>query len=1039
MAAFCGHLVEACWLAAVIGIPLLYDRHALHGFDPIKLALLRALGLIVAGALVVRIAESAQKKRTFTGLPSWARAGTALLLAFLLASALSLDPAHSFGGSRQMLQGTFTLFCSLALFAGVATHLRSKEQWDRLVAAALAASVPIALYALLQRAGLDPIGYGGLIVLSFAGHPIYLAGYLLMLMPLCVWRLWRSLETPTAPRRTGETVFFALLLLLQFSAFVVTEKRGPFVALVASGACGLILLATYRQRFRLAAWGLAITLAVALLLLALAALGKTGLIAPEAPLLGRLSKIVPLGAGTGDGFRSSLWAAAPPLVTAAEPFVFPDGTPDRWRMLRPFAGYGPETLQGVIPQTWSMVGAGPFVRLEDRFHNGFWDIWYAAGLIGLAAFLWFFLSVYSASCRTLGLLGPRNGELRLGATALATALAAGGLMALGYGAGFFGLGFFLGFALGLVGWTFWKAGRDSAGSGPPENAAFLILALLVALLGHWVDLAFAFQTGETLPLFWIFSGMVAASGAIPLPGTSAIVSAGDQTAERKKGISTGLLAGIASGIMLIALLNAFINARSPVPLTTWDVLRGSLIRIRFDQGASFLIPLLLMPSWIGGIFFLMSRTRIGGKRELLKAFGLAGVLSLALGAAFAVLKAWWIASLGPLPSDAGTALAQAARLEVPGSVLLGLCLLGAVAMAGILLSADGNFEPSKTPVRIAAGLAGLSACLAIWFGAIRIPRLEAWDGRAKLLHQLGKKPLAAEVYLRALGEDPADIPSRIQCATILMEIAEQNAGTREFSAKMKMAEAVLLEGLERTKLNSANYPLGRLYLRWALQEPDEAAKKVLAERAREAFRRALRFSPKTEAEWVDASLVDLLLFDDAKSAGEKLKTADALTGAFGDAPLKVIPADWGDFYAHQAFFNRAGPLKKFYALRGIAYLDRAIEEEQLAAEKQDRSAPATDLARQNFYLALVTKAKLQRMLGEYPAALATLEKAAATPSAAGTWEAEVLLAQCYAEINDHAAASRLMAKALEGAPPAVRPQLLQIQRELAAKQTSPPQ
>src|SRR6266404_5034714 len=51
----CSGVLEAAWLTAVAVVPCLYNPYAEHNFGPEKAALLHGLGLLIAGAWLVRL------------------------------------------------------------------------------------------------------------------------------------------------------------------------------------------------------------------------------------------------------------------------------------------------------------------------------------------------------------------------------------------------------------------------------------------------------------------------------------------------------------------------------------------------------------------------------------------------------------------------------------------------------------------------------------------------------------------------------------------------------------------------------------------------------------------------------------------------------------------------------------------------------------------------------------------------------------------------------------------------------------------------
>ncbi|MCX6905593.1 MAG: hypothetical protein NTW03_19365, partial [Verrucomicrobia bacterium] len=161
----------------------------------------------------------------------------ALSLAFVAATCLSVNREASLWGS-DFLQGTVTFFSYLVLFATVAACLRRPEQIERLVTTAVLASLPVALYAIMQRRGYDPISFSDstVRVISMSGNPNYLAAYLIMIFPLGVGRMIRLARTPShAPEQRLKAAalgFYGLVAGAQVLALIFTEGRGAVVGLL---------------------------------------------------------------------------------------------------------------------------------------------------------------------------------------------------------------------------------------------------------------------------------------------------------------------------------------------------------------------------------------------------------------------------------------------------------------------------------------------------------------------------------------------------------------------------------------------------------------------------------------------------------------------------------------------------------------------------------------------------------------------------------------------------------------------------------------
>ncbi len=170
-----------------------------------------------------------------------------VLLSSIVSSLVSIVPASSWLGYGQFHQGTVSVAAAVSLFVGVAVLLRTPEQFERLVSAALAGSIAVALYAIVQAFGLDPISFNYMQLIgvgSLSGYSSYLAAYQLMVIPLCVWRI--------AGRGSfARGIPYWILLLLQIAAFLASQKRGAFLAGVAGFGAAAMMFAMLKNKPRI--------------------------------------------------------------------------------------------------------------------------------------------------------------------------------------------------------------------------------------------------------------------------------------------------------------------------------------------------------------------------------------------------------------------------------------------------------------------------------------------------------------------------------------------------------------------------------------------------------------------------------------------------------------------------------------------------------------------------------------------------------------------------------------------------------------------
>jgi tetratricopeptide (TPR) repeat protein len=267
-------------------------------FEPDKIVLFRNIVLVMVLATLVRAiltapAAMARAPTATSPLPStgtgvgekgppwWHRQITRrpmlvpvliFTLVYTAATIHSVLPGISFWGSYDRMQGLYTWLNYIALFLVLAYSVRSWAQIERIVSAFVFASVPVAIYGIMQHLTWDPVQWGAdttVRVASTLGNAIFLGAYLLMCMPFAMYRLWRAAERLRAPdeqmkgggdratrgsvnpsrrRRPRQkdvievtglppivpVVGYALVLVLDFAALYFTGSRGPYYGFVVA-------------------------------------------------------------------------------------------------------------------------------------------------------------------------------------------------------------------------------------------------------------------------------------------------------------------------------------------------------------------------------------------------------------------------------------------------------------------------------------------------------------------------------------------------------------------------------------------------------------------------------------------------------------------------------------------------------------------------------------------------------------------------------------------------------------------------------------
>ena len=555
---FCDKIIEAGWLAAAIVTPLFFNWYSNRVFEAGKVALLRSITLVMLTAWLTKSLEAGRWKLEACPEPgrrvgSWKRkastqylisniqhliSGNPLLLPslllvgiYILTTITSVAPRVSFWGSYQRRQGLYVLLCYVAIFFLMLETLRTRQQLERLITVILLTSLPVSLYGIVQQYQVDPLVWvrgGANRVESTLGNPILIGAYLIMVVPLTVWQLIRSFSlVRSKARKVGPSLglfgCYLLLLLLQLSCLVFTQSRGPAVGLMVGALFFVLLWAVLRGRRGLAL--AAVSLSIALLaVLAVLNLPHSPLrLPPGIPFVERLDDI------SRDIMedRSLIWYGVDNIITA-----------DRTRAI---IGYGPETM-GLIFYPYAhpdWAALMNYTHTADRCHNETLDAWVTSGLIGLAAYLVLFGSIFYYGFKQLGLIANPRQRTFFVVTCLAGGfsgvliswLVEGTLRWAGVG---IPVGILLALVIYLISNLFCQ-GKKEIRSGHNQ---ILLIALLSALIAHFTEIQFGIAITATRTYFWLYAALVAIIGhhwqEEPAPEATAETSPPDSPRQRRR-------------------------------------------------------------------------------------------------------------------------------------------------------------------------------------------------------------------------------------------------------------------------------------------------------------------------------------------------------------------------------------------------------------------------------------------------------------------------------------------------------------------------
>ena len=534
LSVWCEKVIEAGWLTALVVTPMVFNVYAQRPFELMKVSLIRSLALIMSVAWVIRAAEVHPDEPQQDHEGGWGHRVSTILsrplvlpaLIFaavqILATVTSVWPHGSFWGSYDRVQGTYTTLSYLIIFFLVLPLLRTQEQLERLVGLTVFASLPVSLYAIIQHVQLLP-GPWGLFTddraASSLGNPIFAAAYLIMVVPLAMRQLIRTLSELRAGRRksasgVASASFYLLVLVAQLSAIVLTQSRGPFLGLLAGLFLFLLLWALLERRTRLALTVVGVAVLFGLLFTVLN-LPNTPLSAVnEWPYVGRLGNLA------ADGTLQSrflIWQGVVDMSLASP-----------WRAL---VGYGPESMDvsyyRFMPS--ALVDMEGLYGATDRAHNKILETLATTGLIGVLAYLFVVGSLFYRGLDALD-LAPRARERGL----LAGLVVEGGLLGLlapwlaSGSLQFAGLGIAAGLLGGLVVYLVIFVTRHKEKRAKDHGNQLLLIALLSALVAHFIEGQTGIDVTATRTYFWVYAGLVAAV-ASPVAGQRKLACADNES------------------------------------------------------------------------------------------------------------------------------------------------------------------------------------------------------------------------------------------------------------------------------------------------------------------------------------------------------------------------------------------------------------------------------------------------------------------------------------------------------------------------------
>ncbi len=979
-------IVESGWLAALVVVPLLFNVYDERVFEEDKAPLLRSIALLLAVAGVMWGVERGRRALREEGRPLWrvplVLPWALMVLVYVLTTVWSVAPEVSLWGAYIRRQGTLTNLSYMLIFILILLHLRSPEQVNRLVTAVLLASLPAALYGVVQRFGLDPLPWGGDVqqrVSSVAGNPIFIAAYLIMVVPLTLARVIEHFGRLMAEPEEGEPEpnylppsllagAYLFLLIIQLLTIVYSQSRGPFLGLGAGLFFFFVVFALQRRMPKLAMSAVALAVAGVLFLVVFNLPNSPLAPLRDAPYIGRMGRIFELERGTGR-VRVLIWDGVTDLL-AANP-------------VRTLIGYGPETLYLVYPPYYPPELGNLEARnaSPDRSHNETFDALAMRGIIGFGVQLFLFGAFFYYVLRWLGLIRTRRHRNAFLALALVGGVVGWFLPYVLMGEFVLsGVGLPVGMAAGMILYMMGFAVAHLRAEPVEHPYALLLVALLSAVMAHFVEIHFGIAIVVTRLYFWTYAALAVAVG-VPLvrqrAPTPAPRAARRKRHKRNKQGAPQRRGGVVTPtLVVLSIMVALVLSVMVVDFITPE------FRVTRKMVA---IPWMFMGMWVFGGLAVTSESAYEQDRQdgWAKRWAVYAGITLVLGGLYLLLHRSWLRS-AVISADRQSISAEELMALVDRMANLVtlfyvwvflLIALGAVALYMLDPGPRPRRLTSAGPLAAAYPLLALGALALVVQVNLNIPRADIYSKQAQAYEASGQWDVALMLYRKALELQPKQDRYLLNLGRVYLNKVQTTQDPQEREALLEEGLAVLERARDTSPLNVDHWRnLASFHRAWAamIDDPDEQRRHL--EEADRYYAKALELSPNNVTLWNDWATLKFLLGD--KEAGlEALNRAAELDPKYAPTFIAL-----GNFYIEQkewekAFeaFNTATEIDpgNVQAWSGLAYVYTQLGDLRAAVEANIQALAIEP----NDFITHRNLALLYRDLGEWDKALTHAQRA----------------------------------------------------------------
>jgi len=1064
---FCGGIIEASWLGAIIIVPLFFNVYSSRIFEPDKAAILRIFVLLGIAAWILKSADdlsNQEQKLNYEKIKNFVKtqfrrpivlAVAGLIIIYFVATLFSITPATSFWGSYQRSQGFYTIISYVILFFLVAGNIKSVDQVDRIVTMTILTSLPVSLYGIIQHYGLDPIPWAGNVtnrISANMGNSIFVAAYLVMIVPLTVIRMVTSLGGLTKKSEKFTSFFilsvcYTLIFCMQLAAIYFSGSRGPWIGLAVGLVSVWFGLAFILKKPALYISGLAVLSAAVIFLVIINIKGGPYESIKAMPGIGRLSQLLDSESRTGK-VRSLIWQGTSQLVLPHESLNYPDGSEDRLNFLRPLIGYGPESMFVAFNRFYppELTEVEKRNAAPDRSHNEVWDSLVFTGLIGMAVTLLMFGVIIQYCLKRIGFINSRMQLIVFYICSIGAGVMMTAILLIWKGIGYFGVGLPLGLVFGVILFmilSFHQGKQNLYMKSPDFSRTLLFLGLLAAILAHSAELIFGFGITTTRMYFWVFTGLILALGdkifvnekaenrgsaersaaqiEHPYPQvktqTTDINPMERSTSGKRKKQPTitrknnhSLLGlqwvreGMKSGLLLALILATIGFDYISTDGATQNIV--SIIRNSFLHGGSSgvnnSLALLFIISWIIiGLVLTLEIINSGIATKIPHLSFIIYALSISVGFLFIAWHAGGLSGIIRSPSLEFTQiLKQVNGYENTFTFF--------VVFSVLLLMIYGWFSVERWPQKLGSLQAKILAPLVVgltifsmFFMNIRAIHADIVFKAADSYIRAGSWPTAIQLYNRSIELAPKEDFYYLYLAKAYFEYSKTLSDEASRVELLKKAEKDMLRAQYLNPLNTDHTAnLARLFSTWSELVTDPAEQIDKAQKASNLYEQAVNLSPNNSRLLGEWAFVLFSQLNQPEEAYRIIKRAlvtdpkyDWLHGLLGEYYFKLAESLPADSRERQEFYIQA--------------LD--------SYQKNFNYASVSDVVSR--YRVMLSIARVLSRLGDIQQSITAYQKALDLyPSTADKWRIQEVLARMYLQIGDIENSLLNARQSLEAAP-----------------------